>query len=189
VFDDPTHTAEDLDLLERLRVRLRSVPRTAGEQHLRIGAEEHRIAVADWSALASACPAVGVGFFGQTRAGVDHAALALLEDEIVGRAADIEGLLAYHNALLEPGRWANLVVFAETAAVAVLHGDAIHATAVALTPAHYASLRLHRGAFPDGALGAAPLALERTLFLDFAEVPPRRGVRTSGSSGSRPGGA
>ena len=65
----------------------------------------------------------------------------------------------------------------------------MHEDAVARTPAHYASLRLHRGALAEGALGDAPFALERTLFLDFGETPPRRWIRTSGSSGCRPGGA
>jgi hypothetical protein len=189
VFDDPARVQEDLELLERLRSALRSAPRISGEQRLALGEELHRIVVPDWSALAAGRPVVGVGFFGQVRDGVDHEPIALLEDEIVGRASALEGLLAYHNARLEPARWANLVVFAEPAAVGGLRFDALHETAVALTAAHYASLRLHRGDLADGALGAAPYALERTLFIDFDEAPPRRWVRTSGSSGSRLGGA
>lgn len=190
MFDDPARVEEDIELLERLRATLRSAPRTPGEQRLHTGeGQQHRIVVPDWEALSSTSPVAGVGFFGQTRPGADHGPLALLEDEIVGRAGEVDGLLAYHNALLEPGRWANLVVFADAEAVGGLREDAVHETAVALTPAGYASLRLHRGALADGALGDAPFALERTLFLDFGESPPRRFVRTSGSSGSRPGGA
>jgi hypothetical protein len=189
VFDDPARVREDLDLLERLRSALRTAPRVAGEQRLAIGDELHRIVVPDWGLLAAGRPVVGVGFFGQARDGVDHGPIAVLEDKIVGRAAALDGLLAYHNARLEPTRWANLVVFAEPGAVGGLRFDAMHESAVALTAAHYASLRLHRGDLADGALGAAPYALERTLFLDFAETPPRRWVRTSGSSGSRSGGA
>ena len=190
MFDDPVHVRDDLRLLERLRGALRSAPRTPGEQRLHIGdGQQHRIVVPDWEALATTRPAAGVGFFGQARDGVDHDPIAVLEDEIVGRAGAIDGLLAYHNALLEPGRWANLVVFAGPAAVGGLREDAVHEDAVSRTPAHYASLRLHRGALPAGALGDAPFTLERTLFLDFEETPPRRWVRTSGSSGSRPGGA
>ena len=143
----------------------------------------------DWDALERTRPAVGVGFFGQARPDVDHEPIALLEDAIVARAGALGGLLAYHNALLEPGRWANLVVFAAADAVGGLRGDELHEAAVARTPAHYASLRLHRGALADGALGAAPFRLERTLFLDFSEDPPRRSVRTSGSSECRPDGA
>jgi hypothetical protein len=190
VFDDPARVDEDIELLERLRAALRAAPRIAGEQRLHIGdGQQHRIVVPDWDALSSSRPAAGVGFFGQARDGVDHDPIAVLEDEIVSRAGAIDGLLAYHNALLEPGRWANLVVFAEPAAVGALREDVVHESAISLTAAHYASLRLHRGALPAGALGDAPFALERTLFLDFDEVPPRRWIRTSGSCGSRPGGA
>ncbi|MDX6731053.1 MAG: hypothetical protein QOC54_1001 [Baekduia sp.] len=178
MFDDPAHVQEDIDLLERLRSALRTAPRIAGEQRLELGGELHRIVVPDWRALAAGRAVVGVGFFGQARNGVDHAPIAVLEDEIVDRAAALGGLLAYHNALLEPGRWANLVVFAEPAAVGGLRFDAMHETAVSLTAAHYASLRLHRGDLPDGALGAARFALERTLFLDLEATPPRRWIRT-----------
>lgn len=184
MFDEPARVDEDLTLLERLRAALRSAPRTNGEQRLRRGGEIHRIAVPDWQALANTRPATGVGFFGQARADVDHEPVAAMEDEIVRRAASLDGLLAYHNALLEPGRWANLVVFASPPAVGSLRGDAVHEAAVALTPAHYASLRLHRGALAGGALGDVPFALERTLFLDFSREPPGRWVRTAG--GGRP---
>jgi hypothetical protein len=47
---------------------------------------------------------------------------------------------------------------------------------------HYASLRLHRGVLADGALGTAPFKLERTVFFDFSQEPPRRFVRAAGPS-------
>jgi hypothetical protein len=181
VFADQERVEEDLMLLERLRAALRSAPRANGRQRLRRGGEVHRIAVPDWSALSSDRPAVGVGFFGQARPDVDHGPISAMEDEIVERAASLDGLLAYHNALLEPGRWANLVVFASVSAVDSLRGDALHEAAIGRTPVHYASLRLHRGLLAGGALGAAPFALERTLFFDFSHDPPRRFVRVAGS--------
>jgi len=179
VFADHARVEEDVALLERLRMALRTAPRTNGRQRLQRGGELHRIAVPDWSALSRDRPAVGVGFFGQARPDVDHGPISLMEDEIVERAASLDGLLAYHNALLEPGRWANLVVFESVSAVGSLRSDVLHEAAVALTPVHYASLRLHRGLMADGALGAAPFALERTLFFDFSCDPPRRFVRTA----------
>jgi hypothetical protein len=179
MFDDPARVDEDLALLERLRSALRGAERANGEQRFRRGGEQHRLAVPDWGALDRTRPAVGIGFFGQARPEVDHEPLAALEDEIVGRAGELGGLLAYHNALLEPGRWANLVVFAAPGASGVLGGDGVHECAVQRTPSHYFSLRLHRGSLPDGALGTAPFVLERTLFLDFAEHPPRRVVRAA----------
>ncbi len=178
MFADAAHVEDDLTLLERLRVALRAAPRINGQQRLRSGGEMHRIAVPDWVALSQGRAAVGVGFFGQARADVDHAPISLMEDEIVERAASLDGLLVYHNALLEAGRWANLVAFESVSAVDALRGDAVHEAAVTLTPVHYASLRLHRGVLADGVLGLAPFALERTLFFDFSEVP-RRFVRTA----------
>ena len=179
MFDDPAHVREDMELLERLRDALRAAPRTPGEQRLHLGDEQHRIVVPDWDALAAPGAVVGVGFFGQARAAVDHGPLARFEDDIVARAAAFTGLLAYHNARLGPAHWANLVVFADPTAVGGLRFDDLHETAVALTAEYYDSLRLHRGAFAGGALGEAPYALERTLFLDFSETPARRWVRAA----------
>lgn len=118
-----------------------------------------------------------VGFFGQARADVDHAVIGAFEQDIVGRAATFRGLLAYHNARLASGRWANLVVFRSHAGTAEVTSDPIHASAVARTPHHYRSLRLHRGAFAEGCLGGAAAVIRETLYLDFGETPAWRAVR------------
>ena len=54
--DERAPIEDDLTLLERLRLALRSVPRTDGEQRVRRGTEVHRIVVPDWDALLSARP-------------------------------------------------------------------------------------------------------------------------------------
>jgi hypothetical protein len=118
-----------------------------------------------------------VGFFGQAHPGVDHAPIMAIEHDIVVRAAEIPGLLAYHNARLADDRWGNLVVFDSPAATGALADDPQHASAVARMPEHYASLRLHRGTLADGPLGEAAIAIGETLYLDFAETPPWRAVR------------
>ena len=161
---------------------LRSAPRTNGQQRIRRGGEVHRIAVPDWAALARDRSAVGVGFFGQARADVDHEPIVVMEDEIVERAASLDGLLAYHNALLEPGRWANLVVFASVSAVDALRGDAVHEAAIALTPVHYASLRLHRGRSGGrrfGRCSVRPRANALLRLLRAAAAAVRQGARVS----------
>ncbi len=56
-------------------------------------------------------------------------------------------------------------------------GDDVHAEAVALTPHHYRSLRLHHAELPDGVLGAAELELIRTRYLDFDSDPAWSAVR------------
>ena len=138
----------------------------------------HHLAVPDWKALEVRRPVAAVGFFGQARPGVDHAPIIAIEEDIVARAAQVPGLLAYHNARLADDRWGNLVVFDTPAATGALTGDPQHASAVARTPEHYDSLRLHRGALADGALGEAAIMVDETLYLDFAESPAWRAVRT-----------
>ena len=64
-----------------------------------------------------------------------------------------------------------------------------HRRSIERTPLHYHSLRLHRYELPAGALGAEPLRWVRTTYLDFADDPPWRAVRSyDGSSVSgKPG--
>src|SRR5205085_2215163 len=89
----------------------------------------HHVVVPDWEALAEVRPAAMVGFFGQARDHVDHAAIIALEHDIVGRAATFSGLLAYHNAQLASGQWGNLVVFRSPIATADVTAGPLHAEA------------------------------------------------------------
>jgi hypothetical protein len=179
-FSDPVHTARDGATLTQLRVALARAAAGPRATVLRFADDigEHRIAVPDWRALETLRPVAIVGFFGQARDDVDHGAIVALEHDIVARAAAFPGLLAYHNARLADGQWGNLVVFASSADTAGLLGDPIHQDALARTPRHYASLRLHRGVLAGGCLGAAPARIGETLYLDFAETPPWRAVRS-----------
>jgi hypothetical protein len=178
-FTDPALTAEDCAILAALRVALARAAAGPRAPVLRFADDvaEHHVVVPDWTALESARPAALVGFFGQTRTDVDHARISALEHEIVGRAAAFPGLLTYHNARLASGRWANLVVFRSQAGTADVTSDPVHASAVALTPRHYRSLRLHRGALADGGLGEAAAVIHETLYLDFGETPAWRALR------------
>ena len=178
-FCDPAHTDGDLATLALLRATLTRVAGGQQASALRFADEigAHAIAVPDWTALASAQPAALVGFFGQARDDVDHAAIVALEEDIVARAATFPGLLAYHNARLGSDRWGNLVVFRAAADTAAVTRDPLHHSAVAATPRHYASLRLHRGVLAEGCLGAAPAAIHETLYLDFGDAPAWRAVR------------
>lgn len=178
-FSDPDHTARDAAALAGLRVALARAAAGPRAAELRFADDigRHCVAVPDWSALETSRPVAIVGFFGQARDDVDHAAIVELESAIVTRAAAFPGLLAYHNAQLANGQWANLVVFASAADTAAVTADPVHADALARTPRHYASLRLHRGALADGCLGAAAARIRETLYLDFAETPAWRAVR------------
>jgi hypothetical protein len=178
-FCDPVHTRDDGAILARLRRSLAEAARGPRAAELRFAdtAGVHHLVVPDWDALAERRPIAIVGFFGQARPEVDHAPIIALEEAIVARASELPGLIAYHNARLSDDRWGNLVAFASPADTAVLAGDDQHADAVASTPRHYASLRLHRGGLADGCLGPAGVAIRETLALDFAQVPPWRALR------------
>jgi hypothetical protein len=179
-FTDPRATAADAAILSVLQATLRRTARGARGEVVGFADEtgRHHVVVPDWESLAAVQPAAIVGFFGQARDDVDHAAIIALEHEIVGRARAFPGLLAYHNAQLASGRWGNLVVFRDPGNTVDVTADPLHAAAVARTPAHYHSLRLHRGVLADGCLGASPPQLAETLYLDFAETPAWRAVRT-----------
>jgi hypothetical protein len=178
-FSDPVHSAGDCATLAVLRAALRRAGAGSQAPVLRFADEtgEHHVVVPDWAGLAAARRTAIVGFFGQARDDVDHARISALEHEIVARAAACPGRLAYHNARLASGQWGNLVVFGSQSATAGVTGDPVHAAAVARTPHHYRSLRLHRGSLADGGLGSAQPALHETLYLDFGETPPWRALR------------
>jgi hypothetical protein len=178
-FSDPAHTECDLATLTRLRDALRRAAGGRRSSALRFADEigVHHVVVPDWAALEQPRAVALIGFFGQAREDVDHSAILALEHDIVARASGFPGLLAYHNARLANGHWGNLVVFTSHAETAGVVRDSTHVSAVASTPRHYASLRLHRGVLADGCLGAAAAAIEQTLYLDFADSPAWRALR------------
>lgn len=172
-FTEPTKSSEDLDLLAKLRRSLAGRARSGEEVSRWVGDDgsERWLQVRDWDQLRDTVPAVGVGFFGQVR-DVDHDPINVIEAELMERGELHPGLLAYYNVLFPWQQWGNLVVFNDRAAVEQLNEDPVHLTAVARTPAHYHSLRLHRVALPDGAAGHADPQLEETLLFDFSTEPP-----------------
>jgi hypothetical protein len=128
----------------------------------------HWLCVPDHDALATCAPVAAVGFFGQARSSVDHGPIVEREHAIVARAAAFDGLLTYYNLRLADGRYGNLVLFRSAPAKAHVTADLVHGEAVARTPSHYHSLRLHHAELADGVLGACELELLRTRYLDFS---------------------
>ena len=191
VLDDPAHIAEDIELLERLRGVLRSAPRHPGEQRLRRGARAapHRRARLEASSRGAAGSSASAssgrpGRTSTTRRSRCSRTTSSAAPEALDGPARLPQCAARARALGEPRGVRRPRRGRRRCA----------ATSCTTRPSRgrrrtIASLRLHRGALADGALGDAPFALERTLFLDFATTPPGREVRTSGSSGCRPGGA
>lgn len=172
-FTEPSKSREDLDLLGALRRSLAERARSGEEAGRWTGEDgsEHWLQVRDWDLLRDTVPAVGVGFFGQVR-DVDHDPINVIEAELMERGDLHPGLLAYYNVLFPWQQWGNLVVFTDRAAVERLNEDPVHLGAVARTPGHYHSLRLHRVVLPDGAAGSEDPRLEETILFDFSTDPP-----------------
>ena len=178
-FADPARSDDDLAALAAIRAALVRRHAAGGGPGRWVDAAgaEHWLVAPDWDALAATRPAVAVGFFGQARADVDHAPIVDLEHDILARAASFAGLLAYCNVRFANGQWGNLVLFADAGGPGHVWGDAVHADAIASTPRHYHSLRLHRASLAGGLLGEDGLRLERTSYYDFASDPVWRAVR------------
>jgi hypothetical protein len=185
-FTDPERTLADVAVMDRmltgLRLQARSWPDGPGPvevlEHPAAGLR-HWLAVPRAPALRAAHQVTAVGFFGDLRPGVDHAAIYQLEAGIVGRLPRYAaaGLLAYYDAELERGVHGNLVLFATPEVPPLWHGDVVHARAVALAPHHYRCVRLHRGLIHGPLLGTGGLTVERTRYFDFAAEPAWRGLR------------
>ena len=114
------------------------------------GGAEHWLVAPDWAALRGAPAGAGGRLLRAGADDVDHGAIVDLEHDILARAEPFAGLLAYCNVRFASGQWGNLVLFADAAGPGHVWGDAVHADAIARTPRHYHSLRLHRGSWPAG---------------------------------------
>jgi hypothetical protein len=173
-FATVEHTHADLAILREMRrtlarrLREGSLPPADAGPVLGADGSEHWICVPRPDALAHAIPVAAVGFFGQAHADVDHGPILEREHDIVGRAAGFGGLLTYYNLRLADGGYGNLVLFETAPSKGHVTADVVHAQAVALTPRHYRSLRLHHAELADGVLGRGELELLRTRYLDFS---------------------
>jgi hypothetical protein len=185
-FTDPERTRADGRLMDRMLGRLRrearSWPgwRTSVEllKYTRAGCR-HWLVVPDVPALGGARDVTAVGFFGDQRPGMNHAAIYRLEAEVVarlGRYAPV-GLLGYYDAEIAPATHGNLVLFGTREVPAEWHADPVHAAAVAITPRHYHAVRLHRGIIGGALLGRSHLVIEQTRYFDFAQQPAWHGLR------------
>jgi hypothetical protein len=188
-FTDPERTLADgkvMDqMLRRLRRQARSWPSSQasveGLKYTRGGCR-HWLVAPSTAALGDARDVTAVGFFGDLRPGMDHAAIYQLEADVVaqlGRYAGV-GLLAYYDAELAPAVHGNLVLFATSEIPPQWHHDRVHAAAVAIAPRHYRVVRLHRGMIGGALLGRNHLVIQRTGYFDFGQQPAWHGLRRFG---------
>jgi hypothetical protein len=184
-FTEPERTLADVAVLDRMLVLLRLQTRSWPDRPDPVESLEHPAGLRHWlvvprpAALLAARDVSAVGFFGNLRHGVDHAAIYQLEAEIVARLQRYApaGLLGYYDAELDRGVHGNLVLFSTPEVPPDWHGDVVHARAVALAPHHYRHIRLHRGVIGGPVLGTGSVAVQRTRYFDFEAEPVWRGRR------------
>ena len=180
-------TRTDLPIMADMLTRERAAARRWAAGHeaelvtSRLAADGRRqlLIVPDWAALVAAHDVTAVGFFGQLRRGVDHRILFDLEATLAETFESYTslGLLSYYDLGAEHGRFGNLVLFSRPDGPELWHTNPAHREAVAIAPAHYQSIRLHRAIVPGRFTGAARLAVARTSYLDFRGPLPWRAVR------------
>ena len=195
-FTAPEHTLADVAIMDRMLARLRrqarSWPGHPGSVELleQPRGLRHWLVVPRTPALLAAREVTAVGFFGDLRPGMDHAAIYQLEADVVGRLPRYAaaGLLAYYDAELDRGVHGNLVLFGAPGVPSQWHRDVVHARAVALAPHHYRNIRLHGGQIPGPFLGRGGFAVARTRYFDFQAEPAWRGLRVMPSAKTDPDG-
>ena len=184
-FTAPERTLADVAVLDRMLALLRLQARSWPAGPTPVESLEYPAGLRHWlvvprpDALLAAAGVTAVGFFGDLRPGVDHAAIYQLEAEIVARLQRYAaaGLLGYYDAELDRGVHGNLVLFSPPEVPSGWHDDVVHARAVALAPRHYRHIRLHRGVIRGPVLGTCGYAVQRTRYFDFEAKPAWRGLR------------
>ena len=185
-FTDPEHTAGDALVMTMMLAREREIARSWSPDVEGPGISEtltddgrYLLAVPDGRALLVARDVTAVGFFGQLRAGVDHAVLFEHERRIAQTFPAFAplGFLSYFDVGPEHGRYGNLILFWTPDVPTSWHAGAVHRRAVAAAPEHYEHIRLHKGRIPGPLMGRGHLRLLRTQYLDFSGPLPWRAMR------------
>jgi hypothetical protein len=183
-------TRIDLDvlgrMLERLRRHLGELPESdpgSGRDDLISEPSDggvHRIVVNDIDTARRPGDVIVVGFFGQARAAVDHQPIIDLESALIADMAAERSPLVYYNVHWPSAGWGNLVIFADQSAKDGWGRDPRHADAIARSPAHYHSIRLHVGRLPGGIIGGGAIELRLTRYFDFSGAVAWKAVRPAG---------
>ncbi len=118
-----------------------------------------------------------VGFFGQARVDTDHEPINLLEESLIATMTEQPGLITYFNLFTPSVGWGNLVLFADVVAKNGWGSDPRHDEAVARSPLHYHSIRLHNGRLRGGLVGNENISLIKTRYFDFDGPQPWQAER------------
>lgn len=186
-FTDPRNTGDDVLTMTRILALEREVARAWGPDVDGPGITEQvhgetrqLLAVPDGRALLRARDVTVVGFFGQLRAGVDHAPLFEHEHAIAQTFPEFAplGFLSYFDFGPEHGRYGNLILFWTPEVPDAWRRGPVHREAVAVAPRHYAHIRLHKGRIPGPFMGDGQIEVQRTQYLDFGGPRMWRGLRS-----------
>jgi hypothetical protein len=194
-FTDPAWTRSDAEVMRTMLLRERAVahslqregPSGVFVRDLAQSGRREWLAVPDSAALVRARDVTAIGFFGQSRPESDHTILFELENEVAESfpAYAASGLLSYYDMELADGSYGygNLILFSTADVPKEWYTNAAHERAVAISPQHYRSVRLHKGSIPGPFLGDGDLTIGRTKYLDFASDPIWRALRVFVSAG------
>jgi hypothetical protein len=186
-FADPDETDNDAwimgDMLRQERAMARTWQRegvtSPGRSELLEAGWRQMVAVPDCAALIAAVDVTAVGFFGRLRPDVDHAVLFEHERRVTASFPEFAkvGFLSYYDLGPEHGHYGNLILFSTPDVPEAWHRHPAHSAAVAAAPAHYSSIRLHKGRIPGPFLEGGALHLERTTYLGFQDDRVWRALR------------
>jgi hypothetical protein len=192
-FTHPARTFGDAAVMSAMLQRQREVVRSWSDETTSAairrdgsgGERRQYLAVPSADALLQARDVTAIGFFGQTRDS-DHSVLFQLERDVASAFPRYAaaGLLSYFDLELEDGSYGfgNLIVFSTPDVPREWFANAAHERAVAVSPGHYHSIRLHKGTIPGPFLGESDVAIERTKYFDFDCDPAWRGLRVFAAS-------
>jgi hypothetical protein len=189
-FSDPARSREDEEALRQLLAHERERARAwvddpvEGRKDVVIrerdpAGRRHLLVVPDTRVLLEARDPLVVGFFGRPRADADHAALFVLEDELVMGMGEYAagGLLSYYDVELVKGAYGNLILFATPEGPTRWRENPVHRRAVEISPGNYHEIRLHQGTLSGRLLDGGTLRLTRTRYLDYGGPEVWRAVR------------
>lgn len=180
-FTDPRHNADDLAAIRAMAAGLRWLLSRPLPEHPRplvleapeAGGRAHRAVICHDAALRVGRDLSFVGFFATKRAGLDHARLTAVDDELILEFPRHPGILSYSSLELADGNWANLIVVDPPEARDHWRTSEKHAYAAReVAPAHYTAVRLHHGVLPGGLLSGREPILVRTKYYDFQGPEP-----------------
>jgi hypothetical protein len=170
--EDVTDLARMMQRLRALVARLAALPDDLGPVSIgfrEIDGRAHRIVVPRPRMLTAAVDLAVVAFFGTRRSDVNGTHLHSIDNELIDLLADHSEMVAYCSLSRDELRSGNMVLATSATALETWSRSARHQHAAhQLAPAHYSSIRIHRGTLPGGVLSQHAVELTATRQLAFS---------------------